>query len=175
MAAVTPTDTLARPVIEDPDVLVMPTPEMKSASAEVVHLLEAAEGENVQLRGAYEGVDLPHALAAAIRRLCRYFADGLAVTIVPYQAELTTQAAANLLGISRTRLIQLIDRGDLHARREGTHRRLLLEEVLGLRAARALRQDAARSRMNDVAASTVGGELELEQARRRAAESSMLQ
>ena len=57
----------------------------------------------------------PQALPAAVRQLLRDLANGSPVHLVPADAELTTQQATDLLGISRTYVVRLIDQGDLPA------------------------------------------------------------
>jgi excisionase family DNA binding protein len=61
---------------------------------------------------------------------------GLAVSVVPLSMKLTTQQAADLLGISRPTLLRLLEREALPYERVGTHRRLLLKDVLRFREAR---------------------------------------
>lgn len=50
--------------------------------------------------------------------------------------ELTTQQAADVIGISRPALIRIIERGDLSCERVGIHRKVMLRDVLRLRDAR---------------------------------------
>lgn len=73
---------------------------------------------------------LPIDLSRSIAALCLHIAVGDNIIALPASNELTTTQAAALLGLSRTRLVYLIERGDLQARLEGSHRRLKLQDVL---------------------------------------------
>ncbi len=59
---------------------------------------------------------------------------GKAVTVTPQSQTLTTQQAADLLGVSRPTVVKLINDGKLQAETPGTRRRLVkLDDVLKLR------------------------------------------
>jgi excisionase family DNA binding protein len=88
-------------------------------------------------------VELPAAAAAAVRHLLVELASGAAVHVLADDAELTTQEAADLLGISRTYLVRLVDQGKLPAHLVGTHRRLRAADVLAYQARRNTRLEAA--------------------------------
>lgn len=88
-------------------------------------------------------VELPAAAAAAVRHLLVELASGAAVHVLADDAELTTQEAADLLGISRTYLVRLIEQGTLPAHLVGTHRRLRAADVLAYQARRYARLEAA--------------------------------
>lgn len=89
--------------------------------------------------------DLPPSVARGLLAVLGTLAKGNAVAVVPADNELTTQEAADLLGVSRTYLVRLTDRGDLPCRWVGTHRRLRVEDVISYRRAlQTKRHDAVR-------------------------------
>ncbi|MGL5193283.1 MAG: helix-turn-helix domain-containing protein [Chroococcales cyanobacterium] len=57
-------------------------------------------------------------------------AQGNAASLVSLPAELTTQEAANILGVSRPCLVKLLELGEIPYRKEGTRRRVRYEDVL---------------------------------------------
>lgn len=88
-------------------------------------------------------VELPEEIYQVLRRAVEAMQQGLSVTISPTSQSLTTQQAADLLGISRPTLIKALDGGKLPYTRAGSHRRLALMDVLDYRDKRRQEQYAA--------------------------------
>jgi excisionase family DNA binding protein len=80
--------------------------------------------------GEEETIELPAGAVKLLVEILEDMASGHAVTIVPQNAELTTQQAADFLNVSRPFLIQLLEEQKLPYRKVGTHRRVRFEDVL---------------------------------------------
>ena len=75
-------------------------------------------------------VVLPRQAAQLLADMLVELANGNAVSLVPLQAELTTQQAADILGVSRPFLIGILERGEIIHRRVGNRRRVPVADLL---------------------------------------------
>lgn len=93
-------------------------------------------------------VELPHEAYRVLRQVIEAMRRNLAVTVVPQAQTLTTQQAADLLGVSRPTVVKLLDDNKVPFERTGTHRRILLQDLLAYRDQRREEQYAALEAMN---------------------------
>jgi excisionase family DNA binding protein len=88
-------------------------------------------------------VELPAEVYRMLRQVVEALRQGFAVTVAPLAQTLTTQQAADLFGVSRPTVIKLLDEDRIPFERVGTHRRILLRDLLVYREQRRAEQYAA--------------------------------
>lgn len=88
----------------------------------------------------HDRIELPEEIHRALTKVVVALHSGKAVTIAPQTMTLTTQQAADLLGVSRPTVVRLINDAALPAERIGNRHRLLLDDVLSYREERRNRQ-----------------------------------
>lgn len=120
----------------------VPEPTDAELAASALRGLDAALDADTPVRlslgepGGY--VEVPRTVLTALAHVLDSFAHGEGVTLVPAHVELTTQQAADALGVSRPFLIGLLDAGQIPYRMVGTHRRIKTAALV-----RYLREDDA--------------------------------
>jgi excisionase family DNA binding protein len=102
-------------------------------------------------------VEIPASAFAALQAVVCDMAQGLTITLIPHDRELTTKEAADILGVSRPFLVKLLDRGEIPSHRVGTHRRLNVEDVLAYREQRAARRREQLRKLTELSEQVEGG------------------
>ena len=104
------------------------------------------DGPTARLRvidGDQEIIEVPVSALRMLVDILANMAEGNAVSIVPIHAVLTTQDAADFLGVSRPHLVGVLERGELPHHKAGTHRRIYFRDLLAYRTARMGQSQAA--------------------------------
>jgi excisionase family DNA binding protein len=79
---------------------------------------------------AGERVELPGTVFEVLRKVVGFMSHGQAITLVPDNQVVTTQRAADTLGMSRPHFIKLLESGTMAHHRVGNQRRVYLRDVL---------------------------------------------
>jgi excisionase family DNA binding protein len=99
---------------------------IKPGSGKVTLSVEDAAGKNVSFA-------LSPAAAEMLGTMLTEMAGGRDLTLIPNDAELTTQQAADLLNVSRPFLVKLLEAGKIPYRNVGSRRRIRYSDVLAYR------------------------------------------
>ncbi|MGD0902077.1 MAG: excisionase family DNA-binding protein [Terracidiphilus sp.] len=84
-------------------------------------------------KGGEPALELPDVVYSLLMRILQNMQEGKAISIVPFMQDLTTQEAANFLGVSRPFFVKLLETGKLHYHMTGTHRRVYLKDLTDYR------------------------------------------
>jgi excisionase family DNA binding protein len=98
--------------------------------------------------GSGKKVALPASVYEVLKRVVALMADGSAVTLVPDNQVITTQRAADILGMSRPFFIKLLETGAMAHHRVGNQRRVYLRDVLQFAHKREHERQAALNRLS---------------------------
>jgi excisionase family DNA binding protein len=119
-------------------------PEITASAAEereLRALVRALEDHQAELVGpGNDRIPLPEPIYRVIQLAVRLLEKGEGVVILPSTQEMTTQSAANLLGVSRQYLVQLLEGDKIPFHKVGTHRRIRLKDIVAYRRQRDARR-----------------------------------
>ena len=109
--------------------------------AEIIDFLSALRDRSGQPAGARprlvgpdgQSVELPESMFEVLLQVAAAMKAGLAVTVAPHHLTLSTQEAADLLRISRTTLVRLLETGAIPFDKPSRHRKVRLDDLLEYR------------------------------------------
>ncbi len=96
-------------------------------------------------------IELPPSIYDILVKAVENMQEGRVVALLPLLEEMSTQAAADMLGISRQFLVKELESGKIQFHRAGSHRRIYLKDVLGYRKKRDETRSDSLNRMAQAA------------------------
>ena len=151
-------------------------PEDLSALLDLGRFLESHTEPALLLGPDGEQAPLPEEVYRVLVKVVEAMREGKSITVVPRTQRLTTQEAADFLGISRPTLVKLLEEGKIPYDQPGRHRRILFSDLLSYLERQREDRRAALDRMTEDAseAGLYGGRAEdyaaaLKKARKRGA------
>ena len=73
--------------------------------------------------------ELPKPIFEMLSDIVQHVKQGHSIFMIPEDETLTTQAAANFLGVSRQHLVDLLENGEIDFHYVGTHRRVYFRDL----------------------------------------------
>lgn len=103
--------------------------ESYDALAATIEILKSEHPE-IEIEETEEKIKIPLTALKLLSIVLRTLSEGRPVSIVAGSTEMTTQAAAELIGCSRPFLIKLLEEGKIPYTTVGRHRRIRVEDVM---------------------------------------------
>jgi len=135
---------------DDQQLVIAASPEDREAIGEVKEALAVPSSGPLPC-GALRAPDgreipLPGPLFRVLVEAAASLVAGFQVIVAPVHQQLSTQDAADLLNVSRTYLVRVLDRGDIPFEKVGRHRRVRFGDVMAYKKARMeQRKEALRN------------------------------
>ena len=122
--------------MESIDDIKRPTKEEQKAAMESYDTLAStleqinSEYPEIEIEETNERIKIPLNALKLLAKILKETSQGKPISIVPIATEITTQAAAELIGCSRPHLIKLLENGEIKFTKIGKHRRIKYQDVL---------------------------------------------
>lgn len=114
--------------------------------------LESQSAENARYTLTdKQGVKLKisSAMFEALVQVVDAMASGKAIKVVPMDAELTTQQAADMLNVSRPYIVSLLESGKIPSHKVGRYRRIRFEDMRVYQMAQEMKRQTVMSQLAD--------------------------
>jgi len=103
---------------------------MESYDALVASLVQLrTTNPEIEIEETQEKIRIPISALKLLAKILQQISKGNPISIVPIATEVTTQAAAEMLGCSRPHVVRLLEEGVLPYTKVGKHRRIKFEDV----------------------------------------------
>lgn len=89
-----------------------------------------SDSVKIKIQESEEFIIIPRKALELLSRILSNMAEGKAISLIPSDAEVSTQQAADMLHVSRPHLVKLLEQGVILFKKVGSHRRILLEDLL---------------------------------------------
>lgn len=112
------------------------SPSDPEAIAGLARFIEREADENAKPRLVGpdgESIELPDEVYEILVRVTEAMRAGNAVSVVPYSMRVSTQEAAEMLGITRPTFVRMLERNEIPYEQPGRHRRIKLSDVMAFR------------------------------------------
>ena len=99
------------------------------AFASALQMLRTESAE-IEIEGTKERIRIPSSAIKLLKEILNIMSQGNQISLIPVAAEVTTQKAAAILGVSGQHLEKLIEEGELNFTKTGRHRRIRLVDIM---------------------------------------------
>jgi len=88
------------------------------------------DNPEIEIEETNDKIRIPLKAFKLLAKILKVTSQGKPISIIPIATEMTTQAAADLLGCSRPHLVKLLEEGEIEYTKIGKHRRVEFEDIV---------------------------------------------
>jgi len=99
-------------------------------------------GVKIKIQETGEFITIPKKALSLLSTIIQNMAEGKTISIVPSNSEVSTQQAADMLNVSRPHLIKLLKAKKIPFKKVGSHRRILLKDIMEYKEQQAKEREA---------------------------------
>src|SRR6266498_1815699 len=103
--------------------------ESYSALASVIEQINTEQTE-IEIEETNDKIKIPLSALKLLGEVLKAMGQGKLISIVPIATEVTTQAAAEIIGCSRPHLVKLLENGKIPFAKVGKHRRIKFDDII---------------------------------------------
>jgi len=103
--------------------------ESYDALASAIEQLTSEQPE-IEIEETSEKIKIPLSALRLLGDILKAMGQGKLISLVPISTEVTTQAAAEILGCSRPHLVKLLEEGKIPFVKVGKHRRIKFDDIM---------------------------------------------
>lgn len=92
-----------------------------------------SEQPEIEIQETKEKIKIPLSALKLLGDVLKAMGQGKLISLVPIATEVTTQAAAEILGCSRPHLVKLLEEGKISFTKVGKHRRIKFDDIMKYR------------------------------------------
>lgn len=100
-----------------------------------------SENPEIEIEETAEKIKIPIKALKLLAKILKATSQGKPISLVPIATEMTTQAAAELIGCSRPHIVKLLEEGNIPFTMVGRHRRVKFEDIMKYKKKMKLKQE----------------------------------
>ena len=119
--------------------------EQKAAQESYIRLTASLDklsstNPEIEIEETEEKIRIPLSALKLLADILKEISQGNPISIVPIATEVTTQAAAEMIGCSRPHIVKLLEEAEIPYTKVGKHRRIKYEDIVKYKKAMKMRQ-----------------------------------
>lgn len=121
----------------------------KESHEKLVQAISHLKGDvaEIEIEETEEKIRLPVRALYLLTEILDSLGNGQPISVVPIATEVTTQAAADIIGCSRPYIVKLLEEGKIPFVKIGRHRRIKYQDVIEYRRKMKLEQEKVLTKM----------------------------